>query len=196
MSKEIKISIIEKPDSISWDEIHECLWEAHAQNREQGVNMKFPSLPGSEIQKRIEQNRGKMFVALDGEKIVGVAGYQIKNGNVWYCKSHYLYMCFAGVRPEYNGTGIYKSLYKCRETVAEHLCVPLIVFDTHIQNKRIIAINRYNGFTKVGIKRYGNHYNVVMAKWLGKCPYPGFYLQYRYLLIFFKYKFKNFLKRF
>lgn len=109
------IQILVKPDSISWDDIHDCLWASHDVNRTKGVIMKFPSLPGAEIQKRIENGNGKMFVALDGDKVVGVAGYQIKHSTYWFCKSDYLYLCFAGVLPEYSGKGIYKMLYIYRE---------------------------------------------------------------------------------
>ena len=45
------IQIIEKPDWVSWDEIHEVLWKAHENNRENGVFMSYPSLTGDEIKK-------------------------------------------------------------------------------------------------------------------------------------------------
>ena len=33
------IQIVEKPDWISWDDIKKCLFDAHAINREKGINM-------------------------------------------------------------------------------------------------------------------------------------------------------------
>ena len=52
----------EKPEWVSWDEIHDVLWKAHAVNREHGMNMAFPALPGDKIREKIE-GHGKMFVA-------------------------------------------------------------------------------------------------------------------------------------
>jgi len=190
-----KIQIIQKPDYISWDDIHECLWSSHAVNREKGVVMKFPSLPGYEIQKRIESGNGKMFVALDGEKVAGVAGYQIKHSNYWFCKSDYLYLCFAGVLPEYSGKGIYKLLYIYREREREKFGLPLLVFDTHEKNQRMIDINCHNGFVKVGYKYCGDHNNVVLAKWGTKCPYPMWYIRLRYLLNKYKLRLRSLLKK-
>lgn len=182
MSEKIEIKIIEKPESLSWDAIHECLWNSHALNRANGVVMKFPSLPGEEIKKRIEKGRGKMFVAMIDGNIAGVAGYQIKKCNTWYCAGEYLYLCFAGVLPEYSGNGVYKQLYIYRERERGKLQIPLLIFDTHEKNLRMIKINQRNGFSKVDYKRYGDHFNVVMAKWEGTCPYSKWYVCLRYLL--------------
>ena len=34
---------MEKPDWVSWETIHDVLWEAHAENRKNGVFMRYPS---------------------------------------------------------------------------------------------------------------------------------------------------------
>jgi len=74
-----RFQIIEKPDWVSWDEIHDVLWKAHAQNREKGVIMAYPSLTGDEIKRRVENN-GKMFIALDGQNVIGTLALIIKKG--------------------------------------------------------------------------------------------------------------------
>ena len=74
-----EINIIEKPEWVSWDEIHEVLWKAHEKNRENGVFMSYPSLSGDEIKRRVENN-GKMFIALDGQNVVGTVALIITKG--------------------------------------------------------------------------------------------------------------------
>ena len=75
---EYSIQIIEKPDWVSWDEIHEVLWESHAENREKDIINSFPSLSGDELRKFVG-DKGKMFVAMDGKKVVGTAAVLIIN---------------------------------------------------------------------------------------------------------------------
>lgn len=175
-----KIEVIEKPNSISWDQIKDCLVSAHSVNVEKDIRMRYPTLPSDEIRGKIENNKGKMFVVLDGNTVVGVAGFQIKKGGVWYSKSEYIYQCFAGVRPEYAGLGIYKKLNMRRIQEAENLGYSLVVFDTHVDNKRKIEIDQKNGYYKVDYKRYGDHFNVVMAKWLNDCPFSKFKIMVMY----------------
>ena len=103
------IQIIEKPDWVSWDDIHEVLWKAHEQNRERGINMAFPSLQGERIREKIE-GCGKMFIALVDDVVVGTGAVTKKRHNLWCGKGEYGYLCFASVLPEYIGMGIYKSL--------------------------------------------------------------------------------------
>jgi hypothetical protein len=64
------LQIVEKPEWVSWEDIHEVLVKAHAQNRANGINMKKPSLPGEKIAKEIGEE-GKMFVAMEDNKVVG-----------------------------------------------------------------------------------------------------------------------------
>ena len=45
------ISIIEKLEWVSWDEIHDVLWKAHERNRANGGLMSYPSLSGEELKK-------------------------------------------------------------------------------------------------------------------------------------------------
>ncbi len=61
---------MEKPEWVSWDEIHEVLWKAHEKNREKGIIMASPSLSCEEIKNKIG-NKGKMFLAIVGDKVVG-----------------------------------------------------------------------------------------------------------------------------
>ena len=174
------IIIKEKEDNISWEEIRSCLIAAHAENFSNGIVMKNPSLPASEIEKKIKNENGKMYVAMDGDKVIGTAAYSIRRNKVWFCQSEYINLCFVAILPNYGGRGIYKALHMYIEKERERLNLPLLVFDTHENNKRMIKINERNGFRKVDYKRCGDHCNVMMAKWVGRCPYSSIYIYYKY----------------
>ena len=164
------VQVIEKPEWVSWDEIHEVIWKAHEANRQQGINMRFPSLPGEEIRKRVEGN-GKMFVALDGKKVVGTAAIRTKKMDLWCGKGEYAYLCFASVLPEYSGQGIYRQLYIYIERESTKNGLSRVMFDTHEKNTRMTEINLKHGYKKVSYKRYDDHYNIIFVKWLDGCPY-------------------------
>ena len=184
---ESSIKIIEKPDWVSWDEIHSVLWNAHAQNREKGVIMAYPSLTGDEIKKRIENN-GKMYLALDGQLVIGTLALIIKKGNKWYNKGMYGYLCFGAVLPQYSGKGIYRSLYKVAETTALNTGISVITRDTNEKNARMLKISKQEGYHFVECKAYKDHFNIVRAKWLVGCPHPSWYIKLRFLLSKFKQK--------
>lgn len=176
-----KINIVEKPDWVSWDEIHSVLWKAHARNREKGIIMAYPSLTGDEIKRRVENN-GKMFIALDGQNVVGTLALIIKKGNKWYNKGTYGYLCFGAVLPNYSGKGIYRSMYKVAETTAQNMGISVITRDTNEHNARMLKISKQEGYHFVECKAYKDHFNIVRAKWLGKCPFPTWYIQTRFVL--------------
>ena len=172
------IVIVEKPDTVSWDAIHELLWKAHAANREKGVAMRYASLPGEEIRQRIE-GKGRMFCALDGDELVGVGAIVPKETRLWFDRKPvtYGYLCFAGVLPEYAGRGVYRELLAAREMVCAEMGLDRILFDTHEANGRVLAINRENGYRAVDYRYYNDHCNVMMVKWLQACPHSGFRLR-------------------
>lgn len=178
---ESRIKIIEKPDWVSWEDIKRCLYEAHAANRAKGMNMAHYQWPTEKFVDAIGEN-GRMFVALDGEKLVGVAAVCDKTGNSWYAKGKFAYMGFAGVLPEYKGCGIYNELVKVREDFAKQHDYRILTFDTHQNNKVIQKTALKNGYRYVRFFRAASkdHYCVIMAKWLDGCPYSKFYCFYKF----------------
>ncbi len=171
-----------KPESLSWDAIHEVIWASHEENRKNGVNMRYPSLPGSEIQKRVEPE-GKMLVAMTDEgKLVGTAAMIPKEVSVWFGKHRFAYCCFASILPEYNGMGIYKEMCRIQEELAREAGLEMMLFDTHEKNARNLGHAVKAGYRFVGLKHYKDHFNVVMVKWLNGCPYSHFncWLHYRW----------------
>lgn len=178
---EQNIQVIEKPDWVSWDDIHDVLWEAHIPNREKGIIMRNPSLPGEEIKNKIGSN-GLFYLAIDGKKVVGTLAIIIKTGKQWYSKGDYGYFCFGAVLPEYNGMGIYQKLYQQTESAAKERGLRAIIGDTNEKNTRILKITKQDGYVLVGYKACKDHYNNVIAKWLDGCPYPSWYIKLRYFL--------------
>lgn len=177
------IQILEKPDWVTWEEIKTCLLDAHASNRESGIDMNHYHWPAEKIKESLGDN-GIMLVALDGKRVVGTAAVADKEGNAWYVKSKYAYLCFAGVLPSYRGSGIYKDLTKRREEYAQKKHYEVLLLDTHSRNKRIQEIARKNGYRRVRFFRAkaGDHYSVIMVKWLSVCPYSRFYCEWKYQL--------------
>ena len=167
------IQIMEKPDWVSWNDIHDVLWRAHEKNRENGITMRYPSLPGDEIRKRIE-GKGKMLIAFEGNKIVGTSAIVFKEQNMWCGKGQYAYCCFDSVVPEKQGKGIYRLLYVQREKEAQLRGMDRMLLDTNETNQREIDVVLRNGFKKVAYRFWKDHYNVVFVKWLDDCPYSDF----------------------
>ena len=52
-------------------------------------------------------DKGKMFVALDGKKVVGTYAVLIRNNRKWFTSGDYAYECFCTVLPEYRRTRAY-----------------------------------------------------------------------------------------
>ncbi len=68
-----KIEIIEKPDNISYERIHDLLWRANESNRRDGFILRTSNLSGEQIEETIrkEGSEGHCFVALYNKKQVG-----------------------------------------------------------------------------------------------------------------------------
>lgn len=181
------IKIIEKPEEVSWDAIHEVVWAAHADNRRRGIYMAYPELPGDAIREKIGE-RGKMFVAMEGDRVVATAAYMVKGNKSWFSTGDYAYFCFAGVLPEYAGKGVFAQLTKMREEAVREAGLRLIVFDTNEENGHVMEVHAASGFRKVALKAWTDHYNVVMAKWTDGCPYSSWYCRCRYVLSVVKMK--------
>lgn len=170
------IQIVEKPDWVSWDDIKQCLYEAHSVNRAKGISMAHYQWSAEKIQESLGEG-GFMLVALDGDKLVGTAGIGEKYGNTWYANGRYAYECYAGVLPDYAGKGIYKMLEIRREEKAKEEGYDVLIGDTHSKNTHRIEIALKNGFRLVRFFRAASkdHYSVVIVKWLNGCSYSSFY---------------------
>lgn len=176
------VTILEKPDYISWDDIHKVIWSAHADNRKRGVVMRNPSLDGEGIKKKLGE-RGKMLVALTAEnRLIGTAALMPKEVKVWFGREVFAYCCFAAILPEYSGQGIYKEMCRRQELMAAEMGLDKMLFDTHENNERMINHALKAGYRFVNYRFYRDHFNVIMVKWLNGCPYSYYYSQFRFML--------------
>lgn len=172
----MNIQIVKKPEWVSWDDIKQCLVQAHTVNKTKGINMSHYQWSAEEI-KEFVGDTGFMLVALDGKNVVGTAAIKEKFGKSWYVNGRYAYICFASVLPDYNGLGIYKKLAEERERIAKEQKYRILLLDTHARNKHIQAILKKNGYRYVRcfLANDKNHYSVIMAKWLDGCPFSHFF---------------------
>lgn len=178
------IRYLEKPESVSYDEIHEVLYAAHAVNRAKGMNMHNAELSGEELKESIEGKNGKCYVAMDGDRVVGTTSYELRSRNRWYAKGTIPYLTKAGVLPEYNGKGVYKTLAKYRDEEVAKLDCSVSEFDTAEHNDRIQEIWAKKGARKVSFiaPKDADHYSVVIAYWPKGCPYSKLYCALRFTL--------------
>lgn len=190
------IQIMVKPDWVTWDDIKQCLFEAHAQNRAKGINMAHYQWPVERIKDSLGE-KGVVLVALDGKRLIGTAAIGDKIGKTWYTRGPYAYICFDAVIPEYSGKGIFKLLDSKREQLAKNLGYRTLVFDTHSNNFHRQEIALKNGFRLVRFFRASSkdHYSVVMAKWLDGCPYSSFYCWIKFQLSKFQALMRTSLKK-
>lgn len=169
-----------KPESVPWELIHDVIWQSHEENRRKGVVMRYPSLSGEDIKKKLGMD-GRMLVALTGEgKLVGTAAVMPKEASFWFGKKKVAYCCFASILPEYNGKGIYKEMCLIQERIANDAGLAIMMFDTHEKNTRILNHSQKAGYRFVDYKYFKNHFNVVLVKWLDGCPYSRFRCFFNY----------------
>ena len=179
MNNDTRIKNVEKPDWVSWDEIHEVLWKAHKKNREKGIIMSYPSLSGEEIKNMIGDH-GKMFLAVEDNKVVGTLALIVKSGKKWYNTGVYGYLCLGAVLPEYSGKGIYRSLYQLAESTAKQMNLSVLTRDTNENNVRMLKITKQEGYHFVAFRVHEDHCNIIRAKWLNGCPYTDEEIAKRY----------------
>ena len=174
------IQIIEKPEWVSWEEIHQVLWKAHEQNRQKGIFMLLPTRSAEELQKYVDG--GKMFVATDGDRVIGTLALVVKEGKQWYNKGRFGYLCLGAVLPDFSGKGIFRLLYDVAEKEALRLRLPVLTRDTNEKNVRMLKISKKEGYHFVAYRACRDHFNIVRAKWLQTCPFSPWYIKLRFLL--------------
>ncbi|MBR3030254.1 MAG: GNAT family N-acetyltransferase [Bacteroidales bacterium] len=166
-----EITVIERPESVSWEEISSVLKQAHADNVKKGIVLPYPALPPLDIYAKTEGRGGKMVVALYKGKVVGTGAVAVINKKLWCGQGKYLYSFLDAVLPEYKGQGIYSQIEKWQVQYAKSVGLNRLLLDTHECNKDMIAIARKKGYRKVGYKIREGHNSVIMVKWLDGCPY-------------------------
>ena len=167
-----EIRVMEKPDWVSWDDIHKLLMAAHKKNIEKGIVMKYPQMPGEEIKKKLG-DEGMCWVALCGDKLVGTTSVTFFQGKSWWNKNQKVaHGCFTGIIKEYQGIGITEEFNKRYREYIIQKGVYITEGDTAESNRIMRKIVENNGHKIVSFYApSSNHYNVRFVKWLNGCPF-------------------------
>ena len=190
--KQRNIRILEKPDWISYDQIHELLYQAHQSNRDKGFDVKTAHMTGEELEKHIGET-GKCFVALDGDKLVGTTSYRILDRDYWCAKGKVVDRVLAGVSPDYKGKHISSMLFSKIVEIAKQEGYQYIESRTAEENEIVQKINIKDGYRYIDfLSTKTDHYTVVMLQWLNGCSYPkwrtNFHFKWRRILIKLRFK--------
>ena len=171
MQKDRGLSVIVKPDTITWEDISQVLRRAHQKNIEEGITMHNPFLPPDKIKEKIDKMGGVMFVALQEGKLVGTGAVAIREKKWWCSKGQIGYICFGSILPEFRNKGIYKALALAREDYILSKGVYKVYFDTHENNKKMIDMSKKRGYELFTYAIRSDHNSVLLIKWLKKRPY-------------------------
>lgn len=174
------IRIIEKPDSISWDDIHNLLIEAHQRNFKKGIVLGYAKKPGKEIAKTLGKD-GRCWVAMDGDKIVGTTSVTFFTGKDWWNKGKKVaHGCFTGILRQYQGIGILDELNKRKYEYSISSGAEMTQGDTAEGNKIMRIILAKGGYKTVAFySPKTNHYSVIVVKWFSECPFTDKYINRR-----------------
>lgn len=178
-----EITIIEKPEQMSFEVIHGILQKAHAVNQKNGFLMTTSQLSGEQIRQRIGAD-GKCWVALDGDEPVGTLSLRFVKREKWYAKGMIPDYMLAGVLPSYQGKHINSMLAKEAFSFAKAAGYQVMELDTAENNRHAIEVYQHQGFQLVDYvaKKDVDHYSVIMVKWLEHCPFSAQYCKARFLL--------------
>lgn len=77
------ITVMRRPESVSWEAVSRVLKEAHRENVRRGIRMTYPQLPPEQLYEKTEGRGGVLFVALDGERLVGTAAVVRIDKAIW-----------------------------------------------------------------------------------------------------------------
>lgn len=189
----IGVVVIEKPEWVLWDSIHQILYTAHSDKKKSGGLQVTASYTGEELQEKL--SGGKCFVAIDDTRVIGTASVVIKKTNRWFCKGLSAYYMLDAVLPEYQGRGVYTLLDAARDEYVNQKGISVIYMHTSERNKKMQAIKEKQGYRLVAlsVSSKTDYYSVIMVRWLNECPFSKFYCRLRYTLsrLYIKTKYKK-----
>ena len=174
---------METPDWVSWDEVLACLHEAHKVNKIKGFTMPGYDMDMEEFKEKLGD--GRCFVALDVDKVVGVATIRFIKSRRWCTFGKKVaYSGLDGVLKAYQGTDVFPSLNALRNKCIRENGVEVIEFNTAEHNKVVIKRGLKQGAKIVQYAHLakGGYHPIVMAKWLHGCPYPDWLCTFKFKL--------------
>ncbi|MBO4827662.1 MAG: hypothetical protein J5506_10620 [Prevotella sp.] len=179
-----EIKVMQKPDWVSWDDIHELILTAHKKNIEKGVVMNTTTMSGEELKNYIGEN-GRCFVAFCGDTLVGTTSVRIATGKRWYDKDKTVAKgMMSAIIKKYQGLGILEEMNELRDVFVAENNVQMLEGDTAENNTALREIVAKKGFKEVRFfpAYYQKHYSVEFVKWLGECPFTDRHIRTRFIL--------------
>ena len=179
-----KIQYLERPEWVSWHDIHECIVKSHEVNERNGLHMINQDLSDDEMKGKFDH--AYCFVALDDKKVVGVYGLKIFKGKKWWSWNKTVaYTFMDGILPEYKGFDVYFKLTEMRMKYIKDLNADIMQTNTAESNYTILKITKIKKFKQVQFSPTGkgaDYYSITLVKWLGKCPYPDWFIKFMFNL--------------
>jgi hypothetical protein len=179
-----EIRVMQKPDWVSWDDIHELMLAAHKKNIEKGIVMNSVTRTGEGIERYIGEN-GRCFVALCGDKLVGTTSVKIAVGKRWYDKGKTVAKgTMSAILKKYQGMGLLEEMNELRDKFIAEKGVQMLEGDTAEDNTNVRKMMAMKGFKEVRYFAAANqqHNSVAFVKWLDVCPFSDRYIK-RYFTI-------------
>lgn len=177
------IQFVEKPEWLSWEEIHECLVKAHSVNAKKGFSMTNVLLSGDDLKKKVGD--GHCFVALEGNRVVGTGSLKFFSPNRWWTRKTVAYTFLDGILPEYRGTDVFFGLENIRNRYIYDSGVRIRQCNTAEQNKTVIKLCKRAGYKLVQYSATGKgatYYSVIMVLWEEGCPYSDKFCDFMFKL--------------
>lgn len=174
---------MEKPDWVSWEDILTCLHEAHKVNKRKGFTMPGYDMTMEEFKEKLGD--GKCFVALNGDKVIGVCTVRFIKSRRWCTFGKKVaYNGLDGILKDYQGTDVFMSLNALRYKCIDESGVRAVEFNTAEYNKVVIKRNVKNGAKIIQYAHMGKdgYHPIVMMRWLDGCPYPDWFCNLMYKL--------------
>ena len=167
-----EIQIIQKPEMVSYDDIHELIYLAHDSNRKKGFHVKTAEMSGKELENHIGD--GICFVAMDNDRLIGVTAVRVISRNTRFAKGKIADQILVAIHPDYTGKHISSNLHKAVVRYSEKKGLAQIELRTAADNLKMQKACIKWGFRYVDFKAYSgiDHYTVVMMKWLVNRPSP------------------------
>ena len=176
-----RIEVMQKPEQVTWEEIHNLLVDAHQKNIARNIVMKSTQLPAEELERRVGPD-GRCFVALASGKLIGTTSVGFYRGRHWYDKGKLVaHSMFTALLPRYQGIGIREEMIQFMEEYAREAGAEMIQGDTPVENTIVRENAHRNGFVEVAYRPFPGHYSVIFVKWLGRNPFPMWYCRLRFL---------------
>ena len=176
-----EIRIMQKPDSVSYDDIHDLLLAAHKKNIEKGIVLQYAQMSGDEIKEKLGEE-GRCWVAFCGDQLVGTTSVTFFQGNGWWDRGKKVaHGCFTGILGKYQGIGILEDLNALKYEYIKERGADMNQGDTAEDNYTMLKVLHKQGYKTVSYFAPENtdHYSVRVVKWLNECPYSDNYINKR-----------------